>query len=329
MNEMLRDLQAVDPRTLRRALGQFATGVTIVTCLDTDGRTPVGMTANSFTSVSLDPPLVLWALDRKARSFEAFANAERTAFSVLAHDQVALSNRFAQPGEDKFSTVAWEPGLGGVPLIPDPAARFECVRQGTFEGGDHIVLLSRVQRFERFDRRGLAFAQGRYGTVAPSPGTTSQSEAASGEAGGHPYDDFLIPLMLRAYHRLFRAFAPSLTAEDATRGQMRVLSIVSSGGTTSEAELLTSTALSRSSFEEARDALVGSGLLESVGNAAYAITAAGEAKLAELLRQAADRERQSTAALDTSEVELLRALLRKLVLSPEERTQHHQGRPTD
>ena len=111
--------QTFDTRAYRRALGQFATGVTIVTCVGADG-TRHGMTANSFASVSLDPPLVLWSLDRRARNFEAFAEATSFAFSVLGVDQIALSNRFAgrglEPGEDKFAGIDCEAGLDGVPM---------------------------------------------------------------------------------------------------------------------------------------------------------------------------------------------------------------------
>lgn len=307
-----RDGGRPDAKALRRALGQFATGVAIVTTVEPDGSTPVGMTVNSFTSVSLDPPLVLWSLDKGARSYEAFVAAPYTAIHVLAHDQVALSNLFAMAGADKFQGLATEAGLGGVPLLRDVAARFECRSDVAHDGGDHVVLVSRIERFERFDRRVLAFAQGRYGSIVPlaDPGAEHDGLAHA------PYDDFLIPLTLRAYHHLFRAFAPSLIAEDATRGQLRILSILAGSGAMDAAELLTRTSLSRTSFEDALAALRSAGLLSDAGGA-VALTTSGEDKLADLLRAAAVREEDSTAGLSLEERETLRTLLRKLVRAHE------------
>lgn len=156
-----------DRRELRLVLGQFPTGVTVVTCVGPDG--PVGMTANSLASVSLDPPLVLWSLARDARSFAALAHAERFAFSVLSTAQIALSARFSRSGTDKFLGVRWQPGLGAVPLLGGASAHIECVRHAAYPGGDHLIVVGMVERFARHDADPLVFAQGRYGTVAGHP----------------------------------------------------------------------------------------------------------------------------------------------------------------
>lgn len=305
---------AVDPRALRQTLGQFATGVTVVTCRGEAGE-PVGMTANSFASVSLDPPLVLWSVDRSARSFTAFAAAERFAFSILAQDQADHSNRFSKPGTEKFASVAVEEGAGGVPLIADAAAHLECVRHATFDGGDHLVIVGRVERFVRHERRGLVFAQGRYGVVAPHPGTLGSAPREASQR--HPYDDFLVPLLFRAYNHLYRGFSDTLAAEEATGPQMRVLAILAACGQTDDETLLTRTMMSQTSFAEARASLMATGLIEDAGGIA-AITAEGRARLGDLLNQAAAQEGRSTGGLDATEVELLRDLLRKLV-------RHHEG----
>lgn len=314
MNETVRGV--FDTRELRRTFGQFATGVAVVTCRAADGA-PVGMTANSFSSVSLDPPLVLWSVERAARSFEAFAAAGHFAFSVLALDQMALSNRFAQAGAAKFADVEWSEGIGGVPLIAGCAARFECRRYATYPGGDHLIVVGEVERFARSERRTLVFADGRYGAVAPHPGSVGEASAAA-PAERHPYDDFLVPLLFRAYNHLFRGFSDTLVAEDATGAQMRILSVLSARGPTEPDALLTRTMLSRSSFEEAAERLTAAALMTADASGRAAITPAGEAKLADLLRLAADRERLGTAGLEASEVALLRTLLRKLV-------RHHEG----
>lgn len=300
---------AIDPRALRHAFGQFATGVTVVTCRGPAGE-PVGMTANSFTSVSLDPPLVLWSVSRSARSYEAFAAAQNFAFSILAQDQAELSNRFSRPGTEKFEGVALLEGDAGVPLIDGAAAHLECRQHATVDGGDHLVVIGRVTRFVRHERRGLVFAQGRYGVVAPHPGTVGP--AARDVSTLHPYDDFLVPLLFRAYNHLFRALSGTLAAEDATGPQMRVLAILAASGPTDDEALLTRTMLSRSSFNDARRSLVTAGYVADSGLVAT-ITPAGEKRLSDLLQQAATLEEQCTSGLDSTEAEMLRELLRKLV----------------
>jgi flavin reductase (DIM6/NTAB) family NADH-FMN oxidoreductase RutF len=150
-----------DLRDLRNCLGTFVTGVTIVTTLDAGGS-PVGITANSFSSVSLEPPLVLWSQALSARSFPTFRDADRFIINILAEDQAHLSKRFAQAGEDKFANTAIRKGIGGLPIIDGCSAFLECVKEATYPGGDHAVQLGRVENFERTELHPLAFHAGRY-----------------------------------------------------------------------------------------------------------------------------------------------------------------------
>ena len=154
-----------DSRGFRDALGRFATGVTIVTTLDGAGR-PVGLTANSFNSVSLDPPMVLWSLARRSLNLRVFLEAGHFAVNVLAADQRALSDRFARPAGDRFAGVDWEAGTAGVPVLPGTVASFECATDSSIEGGDHVIFLGRVARFRHADREPLIYHAGRYGTPA-------------------------------------------------------------------------------------------------------------------------------------------------------------------
>jgi flavin reductase (DIM6/NTAB) family NADH-FMN oxidoreductase RutF len=135
-----------DTRAFRDALGRFATGVTIVTTLAPDG-TPDGLTANSFTSVSLDPPLVLFCIARTATSWDAFAGAQAFAVHVLASHQRDLSARFASRVADKFEGIPWERGRGGVPVLAESLATFECAMHATHDAGDHRILIGRVEAF--------------------------------------------------------------------------------------------------------------------------------------------------------------------------------------
>ena len=156
--------QPDDTRPLRNAFGRFATGVTIVTTQTPDG--PLGITANSFSSVSLDPPLVLWGIGRHSSRFAAFAECRHFAIHVLAAEQHDLCWRFARSGRD-FSDVDLTFSDEGAPLLDGALARFECRTADRFTGGDHEMLLGRVLRMTARDGEPMVFSAGRYRRFAP------------------------------------------------------------------------------------------------------------------------------------------------------------------
>jgi len=158
---------AQDSRAFRRSLGMFATGVTVVTARA--GDLLVGVTANSFTSVSLDPPLVLWSIDKASTSLPVFMTATHFAVNVLSDDQMALSNHFAKTAPDKFNGIDWTEGSGGAPLLPGVAAVFSCRREVEHDAGDHILMIGRVERHARYDRSVLLYQGGRYKVAAAHP----------------------------------------------------------------------------------------------------------------------------------------------------------------
>ena len=159
-----------DSAAFRAALGRFATGVTIVTCVDAAGNR-FGVTANSYNSVSLDPPLVLWSLAKNSRSLDAFQQAEAFAIHILSADQQELAMRFASRGDgDKFEGLHLSTGEGGVPLFEECAAHFECRTENRFEGGDHVIFLGRVVNFARGEHEALLFHDGRFARVAREAG---------------------------------------------------------------------------------------------------------------------------------------------------------------
>lgn len=129
----------------RAALGMFATGVTIVTATKANGEL-VGLTANSFNSVSLSPALVLWSLSRNAGSFDTFNNGSHYAINILSAEQQALAQRFANKVPNRFEGVAWTPGIGGAPLISSAIAHFECFNRSQYAEGDHIIFVGEVER---------------------------------------------------------------------------------------------------------------------------------------------------------------------------------------
>jgi 3-hydroxy-9,10-secoandrosta-1,3,5(10)-triene-9,17-dione monooxygenase reductase component len=157
----------VAPRLLRSAFGTYATGVTIITTLDLQGEN-AGLTANSFSSVSLEPPLLLWSLARNANSFAAFMACEGFAVHVLSADQQSLSDRFAKKDDNKFAGLDVGRGLYGVPLIDGCAARFQCRTYARHDAGDHVIFLGQVEEFDHTDLRPLLYHGGRYSRLAPA-----------------------------------------------------------------------------------------------------------------------------------------------------------------
>jgi len=156
----------IDPRQLRNALGRFATGVTIVTTRGPDGRLE-GLTANSFSAVSLDPPLVLWSLNRSSPSLASFRKSGCFAVNILAASQTGLSHRFATRRNNKYEDVEFTVGLDGCPLLKDPVATFECATEMMVDGGDHVIFVGRVRRIMWRDGEPLIFSAGQYCTALP------------------------------------------------------------------------------------------------------------------------------------------------------------------
>ncbi len=151
----------------RAALGMFATGVTIVTARSASGEL-VGLTANSFNSVSLEPPLVLWSLSRAAGSMAAFSAGSHYAINILAADHKALAERFALKGADRFAGVGFAEGAGGAPLLAGAAATFECFNRSRYEEGDHVIFVGEVERCaHREGASPLLFHGGKFYTEHP------------------------------------------------------------------------------------------------------------------------------------------------------------------
>lgn len=154
----------MDPRHFRNALGRFTTGVTIITCLDAQGQ-PVGLTANSFNSLSLDPPLVLWSLRNASPSMAAFGAAPRFAVNVLAEAQVELSRRFASKADERFGEVPWSAGEYGAPVLAGCAAVFECETLSHQTAGDHRLFIGHVLACTESALAPLVFQAGHYRLV--------------------------------------------------------------------------------------------------------------------------------------------------------------------
>ncbi|KAI5914071.1 flavin reductase family protein [Thauera sp. 2A1] len=214
-----------DPQDFRAALGTFTTGVTIITTR-TAGGEAIGITANSFNSVSLDPPLVLWSLAKNARSLEAFASSKHWNVHVLSADQEALSGRFARQGEDKFAGLELEEGVSNAPLLTDCTARFQCRTAFSYDGGDHVIFVGEVLAYDRSTRPPLVYQAGQYALAARKPrdevrlGSTPPPDCSYTE-------DLLGYLLGRSHYQMLHALRQLLSTQALDERSFFVLSVLS------------------------------------------------------------------------------------------------------
>jgi flavin reductase (DIM6/NTAB) family NADH-FMN oxidoreductase RutF len=152
---------AIDPLDLRRAFGRFGTGVTVITTQSKDGQR-VGITANSFNTVSLEPPIVLWSLASASPNLEAFQHAGYFIVNVLTLDQLEISKRFSKHASDKFTGIEFTPGINGIAALSGCAATIECSVVSTQAVGDHVLFLGKVERYAHMHADPLLFYNGKY-----------------------------------------------------------------------------------------------------------------------------------------------------------------------
>ncbi len=302
------------PRGFRRALAQYATGVAVITA-EAAGRQAF-VTVNSFASVSLDPPLVLWSLRRESTSLTVFEAAGHFAVNVLSAGQVGLAGRFAKSSPEGERVEGLVAGAGGAPLLPDVAAVFECRRTVVHPGGDHLILIGEVERFRCYDRAGLSFAQGRYALAVDLPGG-GRDTAANPAAPALP-DHLLAPLLLRAYAVLSAEFDRQREALGLDLDQGKALIWLAAQAGAAPASVAQATLLGVSAAEDAVAALLGKGLVAMTAAAdkglpgAVAITSAGQDLVTTLLGRAEAYERARLSGLDADAVRALRRVLEGL-----------------
>ncbi|WP_455922789.1 p-hydroxyphenylacetate 3-hydroxylase reductase component [Pseudomonas putida] len=240
-----------DTRAFRRALGNFATGVTVVTAAAADGR-KVGVTANSFNSVSLDPPLILWSIDKRSSSHEVFEQASHFAVNILAADQIDLSNNFARPKDDRFAEIEYQPGEGGAPVFADCSARFHCEKYQQVDGGDHWIMIGKVVNFDDFGRSPLLYHQGAYSMVLPHTRMTKREEGQppssyfQGRLSHNLY--YLMTQALRAYQA---SYQPRQLSTGLRTSEARMLMVLENDAGLSRCDLLREVAMPAREIDEA------------------------------------------------------------------------------
>ena len=212
--------QTFNSRQLRDALSSFATGVTIMTCSGKDG-TPMGLTASSFNSVSMDPPLILWSITKTAFSAEHFRTAAHFAVHILATDQVPLSNTFARSGAEKFLNADYHIDPNGVPVIQGSACRLDCRTWAVYEGGDHWIIVGEVLALDHTDKDSLVFSGGTYATATPLRRQAVQDVVPTGQES--VADTLILYKLARANRQLSQQFHASVRESGLTVPEWRVL----------------------------------------------------------------------------------------------------------
>ena len=311
--------QSFDSNRFRQALGAFTTGVTIVTTVDAAGK-PVGVTANSFNSVSLAPPMVLWSLARTSANIGTFLAARHFAVHILASDQQTLATRFSQKGTDRFAGLKVGSGIDGIALLDGCAARFECRTAFQYEGGDHVIFVGEVLNFEHCESEPLVFKRGRFTlAVGKTPATPGAASALSAAADGAFGEDFLLYLLGRAYHQIYHRMKPEIerrTLEDAEYLALTLLGVRDSRSI-DELDALVAYTGTRIT-QRVAERLTELGYVEceassETGAQRLLLTAAGRRTVVELLAVAEAASTDAEQKLDPSESLVLRQLLAKIV----------------
>ena len=312
-----------DPREFRKALGSFATGVTIITTRAPDG-TPLGLTVNSFNSVSLNPPLVLWSLENKSLSLPVFRDAKHWAVHVLASDQEELSGRFARRGASKFAGLPLETGEGEVPLLTGCSARFQCRNAFQYDGGDHLIFVGEVLRFDRSDAPPLVFHAGRYAHAAQRSPAAQRPRRAF--LAGSFSEDFLGYLLGRGHFQFLSQIRPFLAEEGLGHPDFYVLSSMTLKPMMTAADLDAAThGMLDGQCGAVVKALQGRGLVREAPVVAeahdteYELTEAGRACVLRLISAAKAVESQLIERLGPGDAQALKSLLNRLlaVIDPE------------
>jgi 3-hydroxy-9,10-secoandrosta-1,3,5(10)-triene-9,17-dione monooxygenase reductase component len=310
--------QASDLDRFRHALGSFTTGVTIVTTVDVAGN-DIGVTANSFNSVSLAPPMVLWSLGRTSTNIAAFQAARHFAIHVLASDQQSLATRFSTRGVDRFAGFIPSRGADGVALLEGCAARFECRTAFQYEGGDHIIFVGEVLNFEHWEREPLVFKRGRFAlAVGKKPGSSQAGTTRPTVAKTAFGEDFLIYLLGRAYHQLYQRIRPEIVRRNLGDAEYLTLSLlgVRDGRSLAELDALLSYTGTQVT-ERVAARLAELTLVELDGPAGEGqrllLTEVGRRKVVELLAVAEATSADAEQNLDPSESHVLRQLLTSIV----------------
>ena len=316
-------MSAIDSGDFRAALSTFATGVTIVTTSEADGA-PVGMTASSFNSVSMDPPLILWSVTKTALSAPVFKTAEHFAVHVLASSQIDWSNRFAQSGIDKFDGVGYSHNEQGCPVLPACLARFDCRTWQIYEGGDHWIIVGQVEKLVRHNDDALVFCDGSYATATPVNFTRRDTpETAAAEHS--PVDNLLLYNLARATRQMSEQFHQAVRDSGLTVPAWRVLASLYGQAERDLSDLAQRTFIESEVLSDLLEILQADGLCktETRQGRVYALgTHAGHERVEHLFALGAQQEKAALNESGDEGVSNLIALLAEVVKNTSSSTEH-------
>jgi len=303
----------MDQRAFRRALGNFVTGVTIVTAKGSDGE--VGVTASSFNSLSLDPPLILWSCAKNSLSCVTFEQASHFAVNILAAEQKDLSNRFSRQQRDKFEKVTWTPGLGGAPLFPNCAGIFQCESYQKHDGGDHWIFVGKVVEFDDFGRAPLGFHQGAYSVVMAHPDSAVRSETASGltEPKSARVRNHTFFLMLKAVRSYQAKYKPKQEALGLSLLEARALLFLSDHPGFDCGMLVEYLSAPINTVSEVMDSVLERGLAIE-GENGFELTERGEERARQSWLLAEQHAEETFSQFSDSQIETFKEVLRELAM---------------
>lgn len=303
---------AVDGRAFRRCLGQYPTGVTIITAQN--GSQTVGMAVNSFAAVSLDPPLVLWSIRRESKSAKDFLEASHFAVNILADDQVEASQLFGASHPDRFSLTPWQAGACGTPLLDAAIAHLECRKVQVHEGGDHLILIGHVERYVRFEGAPLVFSQGQYAVTGNHPSLGAPAGVPTVTPVADAAEVPFLKLLSLTTQRMSALFEEHRQALGVTTASTRILHRLSQGACDQEG-LERATYLGTGAVEDALGDLIAQGHVLREAGGQLALTEKGQHKRMAVAQKSAQFTQEKLQGISASGIaaarEVLEALLQK------------------
>jgi flavin reductase (DIM6/NTAB) family NADH-FMN oxidoreductase RutF len=295
-----------DGRAFRRCLGQYPTGVAVITARHR-GKL-LGMAVNSFAAVSLDPPLVLWSIRRESASVADFCDAEHLAVNVLAAHQVQVSQWFGAAHPERFEMVAWAPDSHGSPLLDGAIAHLECRQHAVLDGGDHLILVMRVERHARYQGEPLLFAQGQYAVTQSHPHMSANRGATASARACEATDAPLLRLLSIANQRMSAQFQSHREALGLNASSTRVLNKLCAGACAVE-ELERLTYLGRDAVEDTLADLLAHGYVTRDAAGRFGLTPAGHDKNAAIAARSAAFAAEKLQGLPESDVAAAKRVL--------------------
>lgn len=315
---------AFNAREFREALGAFATGVTVITANNDQTEELIGMTASSFNSVSIDPPLILWSVTRDAHSSHLFETAAFFNVHILTSAQIHLSNKFAEAGGDKFAAVDYTLDANGIPKIANVAVRLDCRQWAVYDGGDHSIIVGEVIGMERTKADGLVFSNGSYAAANPLPTpqddkaqTTDTDNKAANATSNSPIENLLLYNLSRSYRQLSVPFHAEVRASGLSVPEWRILASLHGKTIHTLEKLASQTFIEQFALVDTLISMRDNGLcelLETGEQSQWQVTGtqSGHDRVQHLFDLGATMEQQALADAGDESVEKLTRLLRHI-----------------